>query len=158
VVTSLDRSTVVLSIRPRYADRILSGTKTIEFRRRPLPKHVQSVLIWRSGPGGGIVARFTIGQQLYCGVDEFIRELDDGSDWTCEATGIAPDELIAYAGGPLHPIWAISISGLIRFPRTYTGRELGIGRAPQSWRYAHTDWRAVLGRLDAGVAGREARP
>lgn len=140
----VDRTTAVLSIRPVYADRILAGTKTIEFRRKPLPEQVTTVLIWRTGRDGGLVGRFDIGDRGEFGVDEFITELDDGSDWTSEASGIAPDELMAYAGGALVPIWAMSIRDLVRFPRFVAREVLGFDRGPQSWRYAPAGWRPAL--------------
>jgi predicted transcriptional regulator len=139
---SLDRSAVVLSIRPPFADRILDGTKSIEFRRKPLPKHAQNALIWRTGPGGGIVAAIILGQQTKRPAAAWTHNPTSGTPTL--RTGIAPADLYAYAGGPDAPLWGITFQTVRRLPRTCPGQELGFGRAPQSWRYAPLGWRRLL--------------
>jgi predicted transcriptional regulator len=139
-----DRSTAVLSIRHRYADRILAGTKTVEFRRQPLPEPIERVLIWRTGNGGGITGQFTIVRpQLACTVSAALSP----------EAGIDYADLLRYAGSWDRPLWAIRITAVIRFPRVLTGPELGIERAPQSWRYAPTGWRQALTAATAAQPG-----
>ena len=57
-----DRSTVIMSIRPQYADALMDGTKRWEFRRQPLPDGVQWILVYRSGAkdGRGVVGRLRV--------------------------------------------------------------------------------------------------
>lgn len=42
--------TIVLSIKPRYADLILAGTKTVEFRRAWAAEKVDAIAIYASAP------------------------------------------------------------------------------------------------------------
>ena len=53
---------MLISIRPRFVDRILDGSKTVELRRsRPLVLPGQPVLIYATSPTAAIVARCRIG-------------------------------------------------------------------------------------------------
>lgn len=53
---------VIMSIRPKYAQAILDGSKLYEYRKR-LPKNtdIQKVYIYASKPTKAIIAYFTIG-------------------------------------------------------------------------------------------------
>lgn len=46
----LDGRTIVLSIKPNYADLILAGTKTVEFRRAWAAEKVDAIAIYASAP------------------------------------------------------------------------------------------------------------
>ena len=50
-----------MSIRPQYAESILSGEKTIEFRKARLRENVDTVLIYSTKPVGLVVGSFTVG-------------------------------------------------------------------------------------------------
>lgn len=56
--SSLPRAgrTIVLSIKPRYADLIVAGTKTVEFRRTWAAEKVDAIAIYASAPIQRIVA------------------------------------------------------------------------------------------------------
>ena len=51
----------VLSIHPQYADGILEGTKTVEFRRWRLAADVRTVVIYATKPVGRVVGSFNVG-------------------------------------------------------------------------------------------------
>ena len=53
-----------MAIHPRFAHAILSGEKTVEFRKRRLAEDVDTVLIYESAPTQRIVGRFTIAQTV----------------------------------------------------------------------------------------------
>lgn len=56
-----------MSIHPEFADAILDGTKTIEFRRRPLAEDIESGLIYSTSPIKAITGEFAIVEQvIYC--------------------------------------------------------------------------------------------
>ncbi|WP_052337179.1 ASCH domain-containing protein [Nocardioides alkalitolerans] len=50
----------LFSIHPRYADAILAGTKTVEFRRQGLPDDVTHIVIYSTAPVQRIVGMFEI--------------------------------------------------------------------------------------------------
>ena len=51
---------VILSIKPKYAERILSGEKKCEFRKSSFPRHIKTAIIYESKPVGKIVGWFNI--------------------------------------------------------------------------------------------------
>jgi predicted transcriptional regulator len=140
VTIDVDRSTVLLSLRPPYAAAILAGTKTVEFRRKALPDGVETALIWRTGKDGGIVGRFLVARQ----------EVRTAESWTTlngvrtvPGGGIPPEALFQYAGGPDGALWGISVTAVERLERRLDPKQLHptLFRPPQSWRYAPARWR-----------------
>lgn len=53
---------VILSIKPVYADAILNGIKTVEFRKKTFKKNVGKVFIYSSSPLKMIIGYFTISE------------------------------------------------------------------------------------------------
>jgi predicted transcriptional regulator len=49
-----------MAIQPRFAQAILNGTKTIEFRKRALAPDIQTVLIYETTPTQQIVGEFDL--------------------------------------------------------------------------------------------------
>jgi len=49
----------ILSIKPIYANAILKGVKTVEFRKRVFKKNVDKIVIYSSSPTKMIVGYFT---------------------------------------------------------------------------------------------------
>jgi predicted transcriptional regulator len=121
--------TVLMSIRAEYANEILAGCKTAEFRRRP-PKIVDTILIYRSGgdPGRrGIVGAFTPGEIVSGTALDHIREVSK--------PGIGLRKLEEYAGGTSALVWRIDITELVTFRALVPLRTIGMTRGPQSWQY-----------------------
>lgn len=143
---NVDRTTILLSIRPIYADRILAGTKTIEFRRKPLPESVKTALIWKTGTGGGIVGKFTIHAQQIHHVAWFCVEQPDDSVYISPSCGVTAENLLRYAGGPRASIWAIGVRDVTSAQGVLDPKSLhpALHRPPQSWRYAPEGWETRL--------------
>lgn len=51
---------VILSIKPVYANAILDGTKTVEFRKKIFKRPVERILIYSSSPVQKIIGYFDI--------------------------------------------------------------------------------------------------
>jgi predicted transcriptional regulator len=73
---------VLLSVKPTFADAILAGTKTFEFRRMPFRREdVETVVLYASSPVCKVVGEFT--------VDEILTlDLDALWETTCDGGGI----------------------------------------------------------------------
>lgn len=53
-----------MSIKPKYSQAILSGRKTVEFRKRPLASDIETVLIYESAPTMRVVGHFRIRESV----------------------------------------------------------------------------------------------
>lgn len=50
---------LIISIKPEFVDKIISGEKKYEFRRRIYRKEVEKIYIYQTLPNSGIVGYFT---------------------------------------------------------------------------------------------------
>ena len=60
MVTRSASNVILLSIKPKYADAIMSGQKTVEFRRWQFTPHAEHVVIYTTRPVQKIVGYFRI--------------------------------------------------------------------------------------------------
>lgn len=79
----------LLSIHPRFADAILSGTKQVEFRRRGFGRDVGVVVIYATKPVGKVVGWFEVEGIEHCHPDELWARFED-------CGGIGRDEFDEY--------------------------------------------------------------
>ena len=149
----VDRSAVVMSIRKPYADAIMRGEKAWEFRRRPLPAGVRTVLVNVTGPWPsrrGVVGWFEVGGQATQAVF-----LWSSGPWSRgystvqvdPSYGISIDDLARYASrGVTVPaeVTGISVLRPVLLAEPIPLATLGLTCSPQSWQYAPTGWRDLL--------------
>ena len=105
---------LVLSIKPKYAEAIYSGTKRFEFRKVP-PRNLNSVyLMYESAP----VSKIT-GTVMFCAsltvrahamVAAIMGLMNVKKFHAISLMGISEKELIAYAGGPDKFVTALMVS------------------------------------------------
>jgi len=55
-------TSVILSIKPIYAQAIMNGTKKVEFRKKVFKKTVEKVFVYSSSPEKKIIGYFTVGK------------------------------------------------------------------------------------------------
>ena len=119
---------VLLSIKPEYAEKILSGEKLYEFRRAIFKnKDVKKVVIYASSPVQKVVGEFEI---------ECILTLELGDLWakTKKYSGINKEFYYEYFNGK-DVGHAIKIKKTRRFKRLLDLREFDISKPPQSFQY-----------------------
>lgn len=105
---------VLLSIRPEFAEKIISGEKRFEFRKRGFAREsVETVVVYSTMPVGRIIGEFTV-KRILSGSPSAIWRRTRGSagishsrfrDYFAgrdEAYAIEVDEVIAYEK-PLDP-------------------------------------------------------
>lgn len=136
-----DDTALFLSLRPRYADLLLDGRKTVELRRvRPAAAVGSIVLLYASSPTMTLVGRATIGQIYVASLNEIWHR--HGSK-----TGISRDEYDLYFAGIDRAV-AIELQGIRRLERPRhlddLRRRLGGFRPPQSYRYLDSRELAAL--------------
>jgi predicted transcriptional regulator len=129
------RSSVLMSLRPRYADAILTGEKTVELRRRrPSFPPGTSILIYASSPDQRVLGTFIAGEVLEAPPDVLWPTIRDRA-------GVSRDEFDSYFTD-CHLAYAIEVSD----PRRLSPAQLGI-RPPQSYlflRRSHRQHRRLL--------------
>ena len=120
---------VLLSIKPEYADKILSGEKLYEFRKIVFKdKSVKSVVIYATMPVGKVVGEFDI--------DHIIQD-NPKSLWelTKEFSGISKSFFDAYFSGR-DKAFAIKIKNPNKYAKPLAlNKLLTNGIAPQSFCY-----------------------
>ncbi len=73
-----DTSTsVILSIKPIYAQAIMSGTKKVEFRKKIFKRPVDKIFVYSSSPEKKIIGFFTIKEIVQNNPKKLWREFSD---------------------------------------------------------------------------------
>lgn len=139
---------LLLSIRPRHAEAILAGTKTVEVRRRRVvaPPGTRLIL-YATTPIKAVVATATLASTT-------IARVDDGWAAFSDRIGLERHELEAYAEG-VDAAFLLLVD-VRRLPVPLTLEELRADlpfRPPQSYRWVNerdpTPLRSVAARMEA---------
>lgn len=120
---------IVLSIKPKYAELILAGSKTVEFRRVWAAKEVDTIAIYASAPVQGLVGVVSVSSVVrakprilweYC---------------SKRGGGLSRNQLYAYFDGKETGV-AVLLENVQRFSRNIDPKKVIKGfSAPQSFRY-----------------------
>jgi predicted transcriptional regulator len=122
----------VLSIHPAYAQRILDGTKRVEFRKRPLANDVTHVLLYATAPVSAIVGAFAVDGQRTLSPQMLWREFRN-------VAGIGWGDFRAYYAGRRAGT-GIAVGQVFRPDEPLCLRQrLGIARPPQSVQYLNSE-------------------
>jgi predicted transcriptional regulator len=120
---------VLLSVKPKFAEAILAGEKTFEFRRALFRSpDVTTVVLYASSPTCQVVGEFTIDEVLSQGLDALWKS-------TCKGGWIERSYFDQYFDGCLTG-YALKVKRAKRYSVPLCLRkDLGIERPPQSFRY-----------------------
>lgn len=122
------RTSVLLSIKPCFAEAILGGTKTFELRRSLFQsEHVRRVLLYASRPVAKVIGEFTIGRVL-------ALDLDSLWEHTCHGSAVSRSYFDAYFRGRQYG-YAIEVEAVRRYREPLALAEFAVRRAPQSFQY-----------------------
>ncbi len=132
----------LLSIRPPYAEAILSGTKRVEFRKAPFARKIRYAVIYATKPIGKVLGWFKVdGVEALPPTELWWKFSDCGG--ICER-----DFRDYYASADVG--YAIRVGKTVRFPQAKSLHEIGdFGQPPQSFRYLPRSARSAL----TGVSG-----
>ena len=137
-----DRDVVIISIRPKWCDLIVSGEKKYEIRKtKPdLKDGPLRVFIYKTG-NGGIIGEFTL---ISCKYIQAWMDAD-GEKHLGSTVGmrhcVDDEELFNYLyretepGEPYSGGWAWHIDDLIGYDQPKSLEYFGLKRPPQSWQY-----------------------
>jgi predicted transcriptional regulator len=125
---------ILLSIKPKYAARILDGTKRYEYRKRPpknqvfLTQQTLTVLLYATKPVGLVVGEFEI-------LDIVERLPLTLWSMTKDGAGITREEYLEYFQHLGEPAYALHVLRYERYGNPLTLKDLGIKRPPLSFMY-----------------------
>lgn len=130
-----------MSIHPRYADEIMSGTKRVEFRKRPVGDDVTHVMIYATAPVSAVIGAFSVAGQ---------ETMEPESLWTRFHTvaGITKWRFLDYFNGRATGT-GIMVNEVLRPDAPLSlSHDLGVTRPPQSYQYLSVDAaREALARM-----------
>lgn len=133
----------LISVKPEYAERILAGSKRVEFRRAAFGRKVTHLVLYATKPTGRLVAMCEVSRVHRGAPAELWKSF--GS-----VGGIGADRYWAYYRGAPDAV-AIGIASVRRLADGLTLSDLGIDGPPaQSYRYVD---RGRAERLLTATAG-----
>lgn len=130
---------IILSIKPKWAELIYSGKKTIEWRKSfPKRGNIECVYLYETAPVKKITGFFTLAEiKIYMLSDAF-KQMKEIIEMGC----VSVDDLQKYKGNR-DCIYGWNIDKVTRFSEPWDLQYVNLKRPPQSWCY---DWcRAVVG-------------
>lgn len=154
----MDEKATLISIHPKWVDKILNGKKTIEVRKtRPKIETPFKCYIYMTAGGyewqkepfstAVIPPQYEYGtKEMYNGAQTVVAEftcdrictiaytMDGLADVVdCETSGLSPADFIEYGKGK--PLYGWHISGLKVYDKPKKLEDFGLKRPPQSWCY-----------------------
>lgn len=120
-------STILLSIKPEYTNRILEGSKKYEFRRSVAKRNVDRILIYSTAPEMKVVASVKVLGVLQNSPKRLWEK-------TRDYAGISRQKFLEYYGDR-SVAYAYQLGELQKFDTPKTLAEYGITAAPQSFVY-----------------------
>ena len=120
--------TVLLSIKPEFAEKIFDGTKKFEFRKSIFKNtDVQTVIVYASSPVQQVIGEFTIDSILNDDVDTIWEQ-------TSRYAGITRDFYLSYFANK-EKAYAIKIRNTKRYAKARRLSDYNLQVAPQSFAY-----------------------
>lgn len=122
-------TSVLLSVKPHFAEAILAGEKKFEFRRALFrDPEVQTVVLYASSPVKRVVGEFSVGEIVSMTLDALWTH-------TQSSAGIERDYFDEYFSGR-ELGYAVEVQSARRYPQPLDlHSDFGIDHPPQSFRY-----------------------
>lgn len=127
------QTSVLLSIKPRFAEAIFAGTKKFEFRRAIFRnREVSRVIVYASSPVCKVLGEFEIGSVLELSINDLWKRTES---WA----GIEKAYFKSYFKGKRHG-YALKVTRPRKFSEPLSLKDdFGISHPPQSFRYVATE-------------------
>lgn len=119
---------LIISIKPQFVEKILSGEKKYEFRRRIYTKEVDKIYIYQTAPDSKIVAYFNPGKIIKDTPENLWKNFK-------EFSGTTEEHLMSYLRDK-DEAYAIEITNLEIFEKPFVPEGI---KAPQSYKYVDYD-------------------
>ena len=123
----MESKTIILSIHPNHIDKILSGVKRYEYRKR-IPQEINYIIVYATAPTKKVVAIIEI--------DMIMKDTPQNIwDVTQSESGVSYEFFINYFNG-VSTAYAIKIRNIYRLPTPIDITAIdGVKSAPQAYQY-----------------------
>jgi len=131
---------IILSIHPKWAEKIYSGEKTIEWRKNtPNADFIEKVFLYETAPVHKITGFFMY-DYYYSMVFGITKDGKprDGAEVLIDRGCVPLEDLKKYAGNKKE-IFGWKFYKVTKFDTPKTLADFGLKRAPQSWQYTEVD-------------------
>jgi hypothetical protein len=118
---------ILMSIKTEYADKIFSGEKLFELRKRNLKDEIKTIVVYSSGKAKKVIGEFKI-EKIIKDSPEIIWNLGE------EVLGIDKKSFYEYFKHSEYA-YAIKVKDIIKYDRPKDLSDFGIKKAPQSFCY-----------------------
>lgn len=119
---------ILLSINPQFVKEIINGTKKYEYRKNiPIDESISSALIYATAPEQKVVGEFSYNHILKYSPQELWNR-------TGKDAGISKTFFDKYFEKSIIA-YAFEIKDVIIYDQAKDLKDIGVIRAPQSWRY-----------------------
>lgn len=123
---------ILLSIKPKYVEKILAGTKCYEYRRKVAKQAVSKILVYSTKPIGKVVAEIKIEEKISAAPEE-LWEL------TKKQAGISKKRYQEYFQGcKVANAYKLGDINQYTIPKNLT--DFGIKKPPQSFIYINMEY------------------
>lgn len=129
--------TILLSLHPKWWEKMLSGEKLIEVRKTAPSNTYEDyrVLIYVTG-GVGVVGEFICNHFWRMKLNPSRSAMKEAFSWDIAAQAcLTWDEIYEYGGGAGRLLWGWQVTHLKAYDKPKSLSEYGLTRPPQSWRY-----------------------
>lgn len=137
------KRSILLSLRPQYADPLFNGLKTAELRRSVPKSEVSDVYIYVSSPDRILYGGFTLRQVWSGTLDEIWEKYE-------HLACVEKEEYFAYFSGR-STAHALEVANVWKFENAVglhaLRNKFANFAAPQSWRYVRPEEMRSLGRM-----------
>ena len=120
-------STILMSIKPEYVDKLFSKEKKYEYRKRKCKNKIDKIIVYSSSPVKKVVGELIVKQVLYDKKNIIWNK-------TNMYGGISKDKFYKYYENSNYAV-AYEIEKVILYDKSKSLKDYGINNAPQSYVY-----------------------
>ncbi len=120
-------ATILLSIKPKYVEQIINGTKKYEFRKHLAKKRIDKIIIYSSSPEQHVIGEVEV---LGC----LAMKVTPLWEYTKNNAGISRENYREYFKG-CNNAYAYVLGKAIKYDFPKELKEYGVSHAPQSFVY-----------------------
>ena len=122
---------VLMSIKPKFVERIFAGTKTFELRKKLFKKTIDTIVIYSSSPKKKVVGEIII-DRIISSTPKLLWKSHKSN------LGISEKEYFEYYKNS-KVAYAIQIKKVIKYKKELELKDFGIEKAPQSYQYINEE-------------------